>query len=245
MITRYNKFITDSYTHKNLSKRFWNNYKLDDGVRKKLVEVAKDFFDSLNLDDIDIKEIKLTGSLANFNYTDKSDLDVHIIVDLSDYDGDKDVLLDMMTTKCFVWNLKHDINIRGADVELYVQDVNEAHQSTGLYSLIEDKWIKKPEYTDPEVDEDDVNSKFNKWVKDISLLKKGLDNNLSDEEAKLYYKRVEKMKKKLRQFRKKGLHEGEGEFSVENIAYKRLRNKGYIDTLYDLGYKYYDMIYSQ
>jgi hypothetical protein len=242
MIKKYSFFL-EKYTHKSLNDKFWTNYQLDSGVRKKLIKIAKDFYKSLGID-LEIQGIKLTGSLANFNYTENSDLDVHIMVDFSQYDGDDKVLEDMMKSKAFIWNLKHDINIRGADVELYIQDINEKHTSTGLFSLTDNKWIKKPEYTDPEVDEDDVRVKYNRWVYDITKLKEGLNENLSDEEYSDYSNRVEKLKIKLRNLRKKGLQE-EGEFSTENVVFKKLRNNGFIDTLYDIGYKYYDRMFSQ
>ncbi len=239
-----NEINENKYTNKELSKRFWKNYEFDTDVRKKLVEIAKNFYKGLDID-LEIIDVRLTGSLANFNYTDNSDLDLHIIVDFSKYDGDFELLKDLVQSKAFVWNLKHNINIRGADVEMYVQDLNEKHQSTGLFSLLNNKWIKKPEYTDPDVDEDDVIDKYNKWVYEITKLDEGTKKDMTSEDYKLYYDRSEKLKKKLKDFRKKGLGEGIGEFSVENIVFKKLRNNGFIEKLYNLNYKYYDLIFSQ
>lgn len=246
MIFNYTQFINEkSYTHKNLSERFWNDYEFDDSVRKKLIKLSKDFFEGLGLD-FEIEDVKLTGSLCNFNYTDHSDLDVHIIVNFENYDDDKEVLRELLRSKSFIWNLKHDINIRGADVEMYVQDINEDHKSTGLFSLLNNEWAKKPEYTDPEVDENDIKDKYNRWAYTIEKLESGLnDKTLSTEDYEDYYKKIEQLKKKLLTARKKGLHEGKGEYSVENIVYKKLRNNKYVDKLFDLGYETYDNIFSQ
>jgi hypothetical protein len=194
----------------------------------------------------EIDDIHLTGSLANYNYNKYSDLDIHITVDLDEYDGDKDIIDDLGKSKAFIWNLKHDIVIRGADVELYVMDKNEKHISTGLYSLLNNEWVKKPEYTDPEVDDKDVESKYNRWKYEIEkLYELTKDKNLSDSDNKSYLDRTEKLKKKLKKFRKKGLEDGGGEFSTENVAFKKLRNNKIIEKLYDASTIFYDRMFSQ
>jgi len=244
-VRNYIDFIKENkITHKKLDNRFWDNLILNDNIRNKLLEIAEDFYNNLELK-IDIHDVKLTGSIANYNYHKNSDLDVHIIIDLNEYDGDTEVLLDMIKSKTFIWNLKHDINIRGADVELYIQDKNESHISTGLYSLKNTKWIKEPKYTDPEVDDDDVKSKYDRWVFEILKLEKYIDDDIIDDVKREYFDRSEKLKKKLSNFRKKGLHKGNGEFSVENVTFKKLRRDGYIDKLYDVSINIYDSIFSQ
>lgn len=241
---KYLQFLNEKYTKKHLNPKFWDeNINFDKKVEKKLLKIANDFYDTLDIN-MSIEDIHLTGSMANYNFTENSDLDVHIVVDFDDYDGEKEVLHDLMKTKAFVWNLKHNIIIRGADVELYVQDKNEEHISTGLYSLLNGEWIKKPKYTDPDVDEKDIESKFEKWKFEIIEIEKSLKKDLTDDESKEYYDRCEKLKNKLRKFRKKGL-EGDGEFSVENIVFKKLRNEGWIEKLYKSSTEYYDMIFSQ
>jgi len=239
-------FINEQkYTHKELNKKFWVDFKFDEGVRKKLIEIANDFYSTLDNVDLEIDDIHLTGSISNYNYHPDSDLDVHILVDFDDYDGDKDILASMIQTKSFIWNLKHDINIRGADVELYVQDKNEEHISSGIYSLIDNEWIKKPKYVDPEVDDGDVNLKYKRWVFEIDEISKSEnDDKLSDDDKRERFERSEKLKKKLKKFRKEGLN-GEGEFSVENLTFKKLRNDGYIEKLYNSSIDFYDSIFSQ
>jgi hypothetical protein len=251
MVTNFEEFINEGkYTHKHLSSRFWElengEWVFNEEVRKKLLKIAKDFYKALDID-LPIVDIKLTGSLANYNYTDKSDLDVHIIIDFSKYDGNKDVLNEMLRSKSFIWNLKHDINIKGADVELYVQDVNEKHEATGLFSLKNNKWIKKPKYTDPQVDEDDIEDKYKKWVEKIDELEKHLNDDMTEDGAFEYFNKAEKLKRKVLDFRQKGLYKGNGEYSVENLVYKKLRNRNnnYIDKLFDISYKYYDKIFSE
>jgi nucleoside-diphosphate-sugar epimerase len=43
-----------------------------------------------------------------------------------------------------VFNDKHDIRIFGYDVELYAQDVEESHYSSGVYSVMNNEWISEP-----------------------------------------------------------------------------------------------------
>jgi len=241
----YINFVNEQkYIHKQLNNKFWDDFKFDQEIRDKLLEIANDFYNTIENVELEIVDIHLTGSISNYNYHPDSDLDVHILIDFDEYDGDKEVLVDMIQSKSFIWNLKHDINIRGADVELYVQDKNEEHISSGIYSLQNNKWIKKPKYVDPVVDDDDVNLKYKRWVFEIDEISKSDDKNLSDEDKRERFNRSEKLKKKLKKFRKDGLN-GEGEFSVENLTFKKLRNDGHIEKLYKSSIEFYDSIFSQ
>jgi len=246
MLKKYEEYLLfeKKYTHKELNSKFWNNLEFNQEIRKKLLKIANDFYESLDIN-IPIDTIKLTGSIANYNYHKDSDLDVHIIIDFNEYDGEKDILLNLLQSKTFIWNLKHDINIKGADVELYIQDKSEKHISTGLFSLTDNEWVKEPKYTDPDVDEDDVKLKYEKWVYDINRITDSItDDSLTINDKKDYYNKSEKLKKKLKKFRQKGLNDN-GEFSTENVAFKKLRNDGYIKKLYDSNIKYYDLMFSQ
>ena len=49
-------------------------------------------------------------------------------------------------SKKSLWNQKHkDIKIFGFPIEVYVQDKNEPHASTGVYSLEKNEWKVKPQ----------------------------------------------------------------------------------------------------
>jgi hypothetical protein len=197
------------------------------------------------LGDLPIEDIQLTGSLANYNYTDKSDLDVHILVDFGKVDSPKDILKAAVDGIRFMWNLRHDVIIRGHDVELYLQDVNEPHTSTGLYSLKDNKWIKKPKFDPPHVDEQDVNKKYESIVSEINQLESKLVTSSSlPKEAKEMYKRLGRLKEKIQKMRKESLSK-QGEFSVGNLTFKLLRNNGYIGKIIDLLSQAYARIYSE
>lgn len=242
-LSRIYPLITEQYYNDRLSTRFWSDNKFDKSVRNKLVAIAKEFFADLDID-IPIIDIQLTGSLANFNYTKYSDLDVHIILDFSQINPDVQLVKKALDGIRFVWNARHDIIIRGHDVELYFQDVNEQHTASGLYSLLHKKWIRKPTYNPPEIDERDVNNKYNNYLIEIDKMEEALNNNPDKEELKAIYSRAEKVKNKIQSDRKECLMTGD-EFCIENLVFKKLRNTGVIEQLIAIKARAYDNMYSE
>jgi len=173
MITKFNEFLNEGrFYNETLNPKFWDeDNKFNQRIRGKLLTIANDFFDSLKLD-VEIKDIQLTGSLANYNYTDYSDFDTHIIIDFKDVDKNVDLVKTAVDNQRINWNIKHDITIKGYPVELYVQDVTEQHTASGLFSLMNNKWVKEPKYNKPEIDEDDVTVKSKGYMKTIDKLGK-------------------------------------------------------------------------
>lgn len=245
-----------SFYNDELNPKFWDRYKDKSGdtrwvfdglVRKKLLRIADDFYSKFNdlLGDLPIEDIQLTGSLANYNYTDKSDLDVHVLVDFGKVDSPKDILKAAVDGIRFMWNLRHDVIIRDHDVELYLQDINEPHTASGLYSLKDNKWVKKPKFDPPSVDEQDVNKKYESLVSEIHELESKLVTSSSlPSDAKIMYKRLLRLKEKIQKMRKESLSK-DGEFSVGNLVFKLLRNNGYIGKIIDLISQSYARIYSE
>ena len=130
-------------------------------------------------------------------------------------------------------------------MELYLQDAKEPHVASGLFSLKNNEWIKKPKFDPPSVDEQDVQKKFDGIASDIDQLESKLllvKNMPSD--AKDLYKRANKVKEKLQKMRKEDLAKN-GEFSVGNLAFKKLRNEGYIEKIIDIISGAYGRIYSE
>ena len=66
--------------HKKLNTAIWKDRNLNSEAREKLLKIAHDFYVFLDIS-VPILDITLTGSLANFNYTPESDIDLHIIID--------------------------------------------------------------------------------------------------------------------------------------------------------------------
>ena len=65
---------------KELNPKIWKNGKLKDNIRKRLVKIAKEFVESTELDFIPV-DIVIVGSIASFNWSKYSDIDLHIITD--------------------------------------------------------------------------------------------------------------------------------------------------------------------
>jgi predicted nucleotidyltransferase len=234
---------TDFYK-KELNTSFWENEKFDPRIKEKLLKIAHDFSSALKIK-IPIQDIQLTGSLANYNYTDKSDLDVHVLIDYKDIDDNVDLVKKSLDGLRFIWNLRHNIILRGHDVELYVQDVNELHTSSGLYSLKNGQWIKKPKYNPPSIDYSQVDKKFLDYTGEIHKMENLVNSSdFSSATPEEIYKRAVKLKKKIMDARTQGLRK-EGEFSSENLVFKKLRNEGYIEKVINLISKSYEKIYNE
>jgi len=207
--------------------------KMREDVRKRLLQISDDFIDSLGVEFF-IHDIVLTGSLANYNWSEYSDVDLHVLIDLDELDKDnkKDsialhsIMKEFFDAKKNVWNEKHNIKIKGLDVELYVQDVNEPHISSGVYSVLNDDWIIQPKKETPNIDDRKILDKGEEFAKKID----GLVN--SDEKENVLLK-IEDLRKKIKKFRQSGLESG-GEYSYENLTFKLLRRNGYIKKLLDL-----------
>lgn len=207
-------------------------YQSDDGsfvmredIRKRLLEISDNFIESLGIQFF-IHDIVLTGSLANFNWSQYSDVDLHILVDFEDSKFNSDLLKEFFDAKKNVWNENHNIKIKGFDVELYVQDVNEPHISSGVYSVLNNKWVIEPKKDDPKIDDRKILEKGEDFAKKIENL-----ISLGNKDEVL--SKVDMLRKKIKEFRQSGLESG-GEYSYENLTFKLLRRNGYIEKLLKL-----------
>jgi len=207
--------------HNELNPLVWEDSHLKSNIREKLLEIAQAFLDSIEID-VDVEDITLTGSLANYNYTKYSDFDLHIITDYSEYQVEPELLKDYFNAKKTIWNTTRDITIKGYDVEVYIQSTEEPHHSSGVYSLKNNEWIAKPNPTKEktEIDLTLVNKKKQAMLDMINYA-------LSDE---CDVECAEKTKEKFIELRKAGLEKG-GEFAPENLAFKELRRSGDVERL--------------
>ena len=134
--------ITDNILGINddLQPKFWIDNSLDSTVSNKLFEIATEFFVGLHVE-AELQDVTFTGSLANYNWTKYSDIDLHLLVDFSQVDADDDLVREFFNAKTALWNKTHNIFMKGFEVELYVQDVNEKHHSTGVFSIKDNESI--------------------------------------------------------------------------------------------------------
>lgn len=220
----------------NLNDKIWDGDKINAKVRDKLITIAEDFFNHLSINWVNIDDIILTGSIANYNWSKYSDVDLHIIIDYKKIHKNKNFVAEFLHSKKDLWNLSHNVHIFDFPVELYPQGTDEGLTADGVYSLKKDKWLKKPNKKEVEINEKEVESYSKKYMRKIDDLNKA-------KKTKDLLERINKLKKELREFRTKALIK-KGEFSSENLTYKLLRRSGYLDKLHDLKLEIYDEILS-
>ena len=207
-------------------------------IRERLMEIAQDFLDGIDFK-MDVEDITLTGSLANYNFSKYSDFDLHLLVDFAAIDGDKELVKRFFQDIKAVWNIRHNIFLKGFEVEIYVQDTNESHMSSGVYSVQNDEWVIKPEREEVArfpIDQPNIEKKADDIVFQIDRAERMLgDGELSDA-----LDAIDRLKQKVRNLRKTGLSKDDGVYSVENLAFKTLRRSGDLERLSTLKNKAYD-----
>ena len=234
-----------------LNEKIWNGDKLNILVRRKLLSIARDFISDFDIADFQIEDVIMTGSLANFNWDENySDIDLHIVVDFNDVNDDVELVKEFFDAVKKKWNDTHKgIRIYGFPVEVYVQDVNEKHTSTGVYSVLYDEWIVEPaiEKLKGDVDEDDVQTAVADFMNEIDDLEETLLltlDGIGDKNLETIYDDAEALFDRIKDTRKSSLGSSNTEISTGNLIFKSLRRNGYLEKLNDIRTKIYDEINS-
>ena len=225
------KTIKSHLPHNELSSKIWRDQKMIPEFRESLLKIADAFIDYLGIP-IDVVDITMTGSYANYNYTVFSDIDLHILIDFDSIKGDTDLVEEFFNAKRSFWNERHDIKLKGIEVELYPQDVGEEHASSGVYSIQDDDWLVKPKKFKDGFDIRAVEKSANKIIKEINVAIKNCINSSSTSD-------IDKILKKIKKMRQSGLEKA-GELSNENITYKIIRAEGLLQKLFDTKYQIED-----
>lgn len=230
---------------KELNQKIWkDDDKINTKVRVRLLSIADDFIDSLNIDSKYIKDYLFLGSLANYNWSKYSDIDLHVLIDFKKINKNTELVKDYFDSKKKLWNEDHnELKIYGFQVELYIQDIKEENSSTGIYSLEKNKWIKKPDpnINDP-LDITKIKEKSADIMTEIDNLNKIYKKKKSIHDIEDISKKAKKLFDKVKKIRKDGLNTNKGEMSSGNIIFKVLRRSGYLEKLVDLKRNTYDKI---
>ena len=236
---------------KNLNPKFWKNGVLDSRIRMKLLDIADDFIEFLGVDWAKPEDITMTGSLANFNWDENySDIDLHIIMDYSDVDERTDFVSNYFYSQKKLWNEEHsDITIMGYPVEVFVQDVNERHDSSGVYSLEKNKWLIEPErekLASSKVNKAFIKDKVSEYMNKIDKLEYLLNKSKDDEyRLRRVMEKSDNLFDKIKGERKIGFERSGGkEINNYNIVFKALRRNGYIEKLVNVKSMAYDKLNS-
>ena len=201
--------------HNELNQVIWNKDEMKPEVKAKLNQIANAFIEFLEIPKNAIKDVVVTGSIASYNYTKHSDIDLHIVVDTEKVHKDCPIVGEYLLSKKSEFNQKHDIYIYGLPVEVYAEVEGQGTVHNGLYSL-NTGWVDYPEKIKPSNNDMAVKAKYEEYAEAAKQVKDG-------EIAEILLDKIKKM-------RKAGLAEG-GEFSVENLVFKKLRDNGIIERL--------------
>lgn len=221
-----------------LFPKFWKNNNLNTIVARKLMAIADEVIESLDLD-IDVEDVVITGSIASYNWHSLSDIDLHIMLDFEKIDKNFDLVKRMLDQTRINWNKKHNIRIADKEVELYFQHYTEPHEANGIWSLELEKWLSNPIKLDPEIDIITTEKKAEAIAQSIEHL----FDMFIEKKYKESYEYAGKIKDKIAKMRQSGL-EDEGIYSPENLAFKMLRNANYLEKLSSLKIEAYDKMMS-
>ena len=190
---------------------------VDPEVRELLLKVANYFWEGLEIPE-PFEDVLLTGSSVNYNYTPTSDIDLHIVIDFDKFDN-PELLKKYFDEAKLNWNRVHDLKLGKQNIEVYIQDNDDHPEYRGEYSLMNDKWLRKPSYVNIDIPDEEIEKKTKLFKQQIDKLEKtGKDNPEKAIEL------TNKIKERLKNFRQAGLDK-DGEYSLENLAFKDLRNR--------------------
>lgn len=209
--------------HQELNPKLWSNEnKLRPEVRKTLLNFAYAWADFAKIPRSMIQHVVMTGGNANYNYTNKSDIDVHLIIDRSKLFSNPKYVEEYLQDKKSLWTLTHNIDVYGYPLEPYAQDSDIKYpKNQGVYNLTKDEWQLKPVKTDYDFKNDHLlKQKVSHYMHTIDHMIK----------SRMSADQFDVLKSKFKNMRTAGLQKY-GEFSRENLIFKELRNRGYIDKM--------------
>jgi hypothetical protein len=211
-----NEFSIDTAVqfHDELNPKIFQDNMMRPEIREGLLKIAQHFEEFIGVK-LNIVDITVSGSNAAFSYTEQSDLDLHLVVEVPD----EPEYAELLDAKKNVYNAKHDIKVKGIDVELYAQPADQKHHSLGIYSVMNDSWVSEPTQQQVDINENDVRDKYKNYRDRIRVVLKDNDLDTADE-----------MWNDVSRMRKAGLA-SHGEFGTENLVFKMLRGQGWLEKL--------------
>lgn len=202
--------------HDNLNPVIWENNKLRPEVKQKILMLIDEFQSTLEIP-LTILDINIVGSNASYNYTDKSDVDVHIVTNFEEYGYPQEFIDAAMNAFKTNFNNKYDIEYKGYDVEVYIEDIKSSPQSNGIYSVLQDRWIRYPSKVSvPDVNLEPELSALRSNI--YRVINSGSEQDIIDIIDNLYIMRRNSLL-------------SDGEFGKGNLIFKQLRNEGLLDEL--------------
>lgn len=202
--------------HDELNPAIWDNGMLKPEVKEKILALVEEFQSTLDVP-LHVLDVEIVGSNASYNYTDKSDVDVHIITNFDDYGYPQEFIQAAMNSFKANFNKAYDVDYKGFNVELYVENVNSTPTTNGVYSVIQDKWIKEPQKLEAiEVELEPALTEYRQKID--SALKSGSAEEINAIIDGLYVMRRNSLLV-------------DGETGAGNLIFKQIRNDGLLDGL--------------
>ena len=201
-----------------LNPKIWDHDHLKPDVRGALLRIAEDFLEFVEVP-VDVRDIVITGGNVNYTYTKNSDIDLHIVADFDSVRCERETA-ELFDSKRLLYKRQHQLEIYGIPVELYIEDHRTPGVTAGMFSISQDRWLRKPSRDVPKIDEQELAHWVAVWQKILRRATTTGDLEVCRKALKL-----------LRTYRKKGLATAAGEFSTPNLVYKSLRNDQVIDGM--------------
>ena len=218
-----------------LNPKFWINNKINSRVRLKLLDLADEFIESLAVDWVKPKDIVITGSIANYNWSKYSDVDVHILIDFKEVWKKTEFVQDYFDSKKALWAQEHEqLKIYGFPVEMYVEDTNGDNPSSGIYSLNKNKWIVEPnDFQDAQLNEPFIKDKAAKIMTEIDNIDDKIKKETDNHKLEVLSTKLKKLFDKLHKQRQESLDKN-GEMGTYNIIWKVLRRSGHLEKIWKI-----------
>ena len=207
----------DNRAHDTLNQDLFEGTHLRPEVREALLRIASKFQNSLGLN-IEPVDIYLTGSAANFNYNEMSDIDLHLVYDFEQIGINAEILVKYFIAKKQVFNNDYEITVKGMPVEVGVENVNEPIVSSAIYSVVKDQWMLEPKDAEHLLPKPDMKQ----YYEIVQRIEDAIESRNS--------KKIGDLWDELYQIRKNSLAT-DGEYGHGNGLFKKLRNLGYLDRL--------------
>lgn len=223
------RFDTTLQYHTELNDKLWNGQSLRPEIREALLKIGHAWAEYARIPADAIQDIVMTGGNANYNYTNMSDIDLHLQVDLQRVPVNSEVVDEWLYDKKVLWTDQHpNIRVRGYPVELFAeQPGSEDFTTKGAFSLMNNHWISVPQRQNVEALYSDRS-----LIRKVKYYARRIDEltDADHPEPSKNLTKIRRLKNSFWKMRSSSIQRA-GELALENLVFKSLRNLGKIDQL--------------
>lgn len=204
-----------------LNPAIWNSDNtLKEGVKEAIEKIVDQFVEDLPVP-MEIVDIIIVGSNASFNYTQYSDIDIHIVANNEVLPYDSKMLTLLYNAAKNKFNREYSMTIKGLPVEISIEDINTSCCSNGVYSVSNSEWVKFPKPINATMYDMTTTEAYRKLCAKIENI---LSNPTSSD--------IREMINHLYIIRKNSIMI-DGEYGKGNLLFKEIRNNGMLQKLKD------------